>query len=89
MKTIDCSMLLRRGLKARKSIAQGKALWHERRQSLTETPTGRNPFASIAPFQGWLGGIFSFRRAMPCANDYPAFSRLGCNMKLKFNKNSF
>jgi hypothetical protein len=38
-----------RGLKARRSLARGKALWH-RNLSTPEAPSGRNLFVRIAPF---------------------------------------
>jgi hypothetical protein len=62
------------GLKARRSLAQGNALWYGRRLSTPEAPTGRNPFARMAPFQGLAFAGHSFRRALPYAVDDLAFS---------------
>jgi hypothetical protein len=51
------------GLKARPSLAQGNALCQ-----------GRHLFVRIPPLQGLVFAGHSFRRALPCAIDYRAFS---------------
>jgi hypothetical protein len=57
-----------------KSLAQGNALWHGRYLSTPEALKGRNLFIPIPPFQGFAFAGHSFRRALPCAVDYRAFS---------------
>jgi hypothetical protein len=61
------------GLKARQSLAQGNALC-QGRPVHTPSPEG---VESVCPDYALSGlGIYahSFRRALPCANDYRAFS---------------
>jgi hypothetical protein len=43
--------MMRGGLKARQSSAQGNALWHGRHLSTPEAPTGRNLFVRMMPRQ--------------------------------------
>jgi hypothetical protein len=71
------------GLKARRSLAQGNALWHGRRLSTPEAPTGRNPFVRMAPCRDARPCVstfagHSFRRVIEpveiCAVDDRAFS---------------
>jgi hypothetical protein len=62
------------GLKVRKSLAQGNSLWHRRSLSIPEAPTGRDLFVRIAPLQGLAFAGHLFRRALPYAIDYRAFS---------------
>jgi hypothetical protein len=61
------------GLKARQSSAQGNALC-QGRLSTPQALKGRNPDKPIPPFQGLAFVGQSFRRALPYAIDYRAFS---------------
>jgi hypothetical protein len=62
------------GLKARQSSAQGNALCHVRHLSTPQALKGRHPDKPIPPLQGLALVGHSFRRALPCAIDYRAFS---------------
>jgi hypothetical protein len=63
------------GLKARQSLAQGNALWHDSDcRSLSPERAQSGLFYLITPFQGLRNVMRSVRRALPCANDYRAFS---------------
>jgi hypothetical protein len=76
------------GLKARKSLVQGNALWHGRYLSTPEAlnqrsateggAKGQNLSVRIAPFQGLAFERHSFRMVIElaeiCAIDYRAFS---------------
>jgi hypothetical protein len=62
------------GLKARKSLAQGNALCHGRRNTRSPERAQSGLFYSITPFQGIMNVMHSVRRALPCANDCRALS---------------
>jgi hypothetical protein len=77
------------GLKARQSLAQGNALWHEQRLSVPKAPTGRNQDRRITPFQGLTFARHSFRRALPCAIDYAPSGHPFCILHFAFRSNHF
>jgi hypothetical protein len=72
------------GLKARQSLAQGNALCHSDRCSLSPE---RATSLWITPFQGLVDVMHSVRRVLPCAIDYRAFSpvlNIQCLISYKF-----